>query len=185
MQIIKQILAGNANAFAVLVQKYQDMAFSIAFRILGNTEDAEETVQDSFVKAYRYLSSFKGDSKFSTWLYQIVYNTSITKSKTQFQTTSYEDYMQSNEHDSLDETNGLHYLEMSDRKEIIRKVLEEMPKDESVLLTLYYLEESNVSEIVEITGFTESNVKIKLFRARKRFYELLKVYMKDELKILL
>lgn len=184
-QIIRNVLAGNTNAFALLVQKYQDMAFSIAFRILGNNEDAEESVQDSFVKAYKSLSSFRGSSKFSTWFYQIVYNTSVTKIRNQFQSTSYEDYMQSSDADLLDESNGLLSLESSDRQEIIKKVLSNMPKDESLLLTLFYLEEFNVSEIVEITGFSESNVKVKLFRARKRFYELLTMYMKEEIKFLL
>ncbi|MDR1203120.1 MAG: RNA polymerase subunit sigma-70, partial [Tannerellaceae bacterium] len=67
------------------------------------------------------------------------------------------------------------------RKEIIRLVLQKMPSDEALLLTLYYLEESSVEDIHQITGLTPSNIKVKLFRGRKRFYEKLKLMMKHEI----
>lgn len=77
---IKSILAGDTKSFSCLVAKYQQMAFTIAFRILENREEAEEVVQDAFVKMYRALPSFQFGSKFSTWFYKIVYNTAITAS---------------------------------------------------------------------------------------------------------
>ena len=70
---IERILAGDTQSFSCLVAKYEKMAYTIAFRILENREEAEEAVQDAFVKMYRALSDFHFDSKFSTWFYRIVY----------------------------------------------------------------------------------------------------------------
>ena len=76
---ISSILAGNISDFSILVDKYKDMVYTLAYRIVGNREDAEELAQDVFVKVYRSLKNFRGKSKFSTWLYSITYNTSISK----------------------------------------------------------------------------------------------------------
>lgn len=73
-EIIKQVLGGNTNAFAALIDRYKSMAFTIAYRFLKNREDAEEAAQDASINAYKNLASFRHDSKFSTWLYRIVYN---------------------------------------------------------------------------------------------------------------
>ena len=88
---IKSILAGDTQSFSCLVAKYQQMAFNIAFRILENREEAEEVVQDAFVKMYRALPSFQFGSKFSTWFYKIVYNTAITAHRKQSIFESYDD----------------------------------------------------------------------------------------------
>lgn len=75
---IERILAGDTQSFSCLVAKYEKMAYTIALRILENREEAEEAVQDAFVKMYRALSDFHFDSKFSTWFYRIVYRTATT-----------------------------------------------------------------------------------------------------------
>jgi RNA polymerase sigma-70 factor (ECF subfamily) len=179
---IKQILAGDTLCFSRLVAKYQVTAFHIAYRILDNREEAEEAVQDSFVRAYRALPDFQFGSKFSTWFYRIVYNTSLTAQHRQSFPAGYNDDA-CYEPVTNDETdNALAVLEREDRKEIIRLVLQKLPQDEALLLTLYYLEESSVEDIHQITGLTLSNIKIKLFRGRKRFYEKLKSIMKHEIQ---
>ena len=73
---IDLIINGDTNAFEVLVDRYKDMVFTLTLRILKNREEAEEAAQDTFMKTYKSLSRFKGDSKFSTWIYKIAYNTS-------------------------------------------------------------------------------------------------------------
>jgi len=78
---IKQIMSGDVSRFAYFVDAYKDMAFTIAFRIVNNREDAEEVVQDAFVKAYTSLHTFRQDAKFSTWLCKIVVNTAISKTR--------------------------------------------------------------------------------------------------------
>ncbi len=184
-EIIASVCAGNTRAFARLVDKYQDMAFSIALRILQNQDDAQEAVQDAFLKAFNGLKSFRNDAKFSTWFYKIVYHTAISHSHKQMTETVYEDYGPA---DSIpteyiqEETSS---LERQDRKRIIETILQKMNRDESLILTLFYLEETTVDEISAITGWSQSNVKVKLFRSRKRFYELLKVYLKSESHILI
>src|SRR5574344_2092039 len=91
---VQQVLSGNTSAFSYFVEAYQDMAITIAHRICGNVQDAEDVVQESFVKAFRNLRSFRSDSKFSTWLYRIVYNTAITHTKTQMWIGSRETVME-------------------------------------------------------------------------------------------
>lgn len=78
---LQKIIAGDISKFSYFIEKYKDMAFSIAFRIINNREDAEEIVQDSFLKAFKSLKKFRQDSKFSTWFYRIVVNHSLSKLK--------------------------------------------------------------------------------------------------------
>ena len=89
-QRVQQVLSGNTSAFGHFVESYQDMAITIAYRICGNMQDAADVVQESFVKAYKNLRSFRADSKFSTWLYRIVYNTAVTSTKSQMWLTTRE-----------------------------------------------------------------------------------------------
>src|ERR1700727_697756 len=77
-ELIEQTLAGNQQAYADLVKRHQRFVFTLAMRFVKTREDAEEVSQDSFIKAYRSLSAFQGNSKFSTWLYSIVYTTAMT-----------------------------------------------------------------------------------------------------------
>ena len=169
-QRVQQVLSGNTSAFAYFVDAYQDMAITIAYRICGNMQDAEDVVQESYVKAFRNLRSFRSDSKFSTWLYRIVYNTAITHTKSQMwigsRAAAMEDASQ-----LADNTLEINMNE-NERKEIVADVLQKMPTGDALLLTLYYLEDNPVKEIAKITGLNEPNVKVKLFGARKLFKEM-------------
>lgn len=183
-QWIIKILAGDTACFSCFVTKYQHMAYMIAYRILENREEAEEVVQDSFVKMYRALPDFQFGSKFSTWFYKIIYHTALTARRRQSVFIDYEEVQP--EQVSEEEVNSAsRALEREDRKEIIARVLKELPSDESLLLTLFYLEECSIEEIHQITDFMVSNIKVKLFRARKHFYEKLKFLMKQEMEEIL
>lgn len=176
---IKSILAGDTQCFSCLVEKYLQMAFSIAFRILENREEAEEVVQDAFVRMYRALPTFQFGSKFSTWFYKIVYNAAISAQRKQFQFTGY-DEAASGDLTENEIDNAASIMERKDRKEIIDRVLKKLPSEDALLLTLYYLEECSIEDIRQITNLTPSNIKIKLFRGRKRFYEMMQLIMKNE-----
>ena len=76
---IGKVINGQTNYFSFIVEKYQDIVFSIALKVLRNREDAEEIAQESFIKAFKSLHTFKGNAKFSTWLYRITYNTCISE----------------------------------------------------------------------------------------------------------
>ena len=125
---IENILAGDTQSFSCLVTKYQQMAFSIAFRILENREEAEEAVQDSYVKMYRALPTFQFGSKFSTWFYRIVYHTSLAALRQQRLFSSYDEATPADLTDD-DIDSATEILQREDRKEIISKVLKKMPKD--------------------------------------------------------
>lgn len=173
-QLIHKVLKGDTSAFGYFVDTYQDMAITIAYRICGNRQDAEDIVQNAFVKAFHNMHTFRSDSKFSTWFYRIVYNTALTHINSKGFNTEYEDYkVVDNDTAYYSEWDTLEQIHENERREMINQAMDKMPKDESLLLTLYYLEENAVKDICLITGLTESNVKVKLHRARKRFGEIL------------
>ncbi|MBB4037603.1 RNA polymerase sigma-70 factor (ECF subfamily) [Dysgonomonas hofstadii] len=168
---IRKVLKGDTSAFGYFVDTYQDMAITIAYRVCGNKQDAEDIVQNAFVKAFHNLETFRSDSKFSTWFYRIVYNTAITETRGVGRNTEFEDYKMADTAYYSD-MDTMTQIEENERNEMINKTLDMMPKDESVLLTLYYLEDNPVKDIAVITNLTEANVKVKLHRARKRFAEI-------------
>jgi RNA polymerase sigma factor (sigma-70 family) len=168
-QLISRILDGDVSGYAVLVDRYKDMAFTIAFRILGKREDCEEVIQDAFVKAFRNLSSFRQKAKFSTWLYRIVYNTAISRKRLKgfgFQSIEELPHVESGIEPDDDPE--------QDQGKMLERAMKKLPEEERTILTLFYLEESSVEEIHDITGLSKANVKIKLFRARKKLQEMVR-----------
>lgn len=166
-QLVQQVLSGNSSAFGYFVEKYQDTAITIAWRICKNMQDAEDVVQDSFVKAYRNLHSFRKESKFSTWLYRIVYNTAITFIRSQKYTTGSENELSNIQTES--EFNTQKQILEKEAAETVENILKQIPDSEALMLTLFYLEDNSVRDIAKITGLNISNVKVKLFRARQSF----------------
>jgi len=161
---IDKVKNGNSAAYAYLVDKYQNMAYTIALRIMRHAEDAEDAAQEGFVRAYQQLHTFKGKSKFSTWLYTIIYRTCLSKlEKQRIPTFSIEEGID----DSDDTVSPLDVIETTEKQTYIREAIGRLPPIDGVLVTLYYLNENSIREIEEITGLSESNIKVKLFRARK------------------
>jgi RNA polymerase sigma-70 factor (ECF subfamily) len=177
---LQKVLEGDISKFSYFIEKYKDMAFSIAFRIINNREDAEEIVQDSFLRAYKSLNKFRFDSKFSTWFYRIVVNNSLSKLKREKKDTTYVDLDKI--HDSIIEKVGSVYkgLARADQKKYINYALGEMCTEDSLLLTLYYLNENSIEEIAEITDIPQKNLKMKILRARKKMYIILGKSLKSE-----
>ncbi len=180
---ISQIRKGDIAAYASLVQRYQSMAFSLAHSITKNKEDAEEVAQDAFVKAYKKLDSFKGNSKFSTWLYQIVYRTALSKIRIKKEPTH---SMNDNEDRNINYgTYEQNNLERLDKKKMLKLALGKLNEDEGFLLVLYYYQELSIDEISSVTDYTVSNVKVKLHRARKNLHSQLQLLMNGEAKSLI
>ena len=179
--LIDKVLNGDTNAFGELVDRYQNFAFTIAIRIVKVSEEAEEVAQDSFIKAYDSLSSFRGDSKFSTWLYRIVYHKSLDRIKMNKRHRTYELNEEITD-DTLDHIeNGLEFMLNEERSDIIKKCIDKLSQEEAAIISLYYFEEQSVKEIVKVTDLTEDNIKIKLYRSRKKLFSLLKGYIKPEI----
>ena len=174
---IGQVIDGDSSAYAYLVDKHKEMVFTIAVKILRNREEAEEVAQDVFLKAFNALSSFKRNAKFSTWLYRIAYNTAISQSRRKKPIFSaIDDEMIDN---YTTDTINKSVSEISREEQIaaINNVMEMLPKEENLLLTLFYKNEKSIEDISEITGYSQSNVKVKLYRIRKRMYDDLKRYL--------
>jgi RNA polymerase sigma-70 factor (ECF subfamily) len=176
---INKVLRGDVNAFSQLVEKHKRMAYTLALKLVSLPEDAEEIAQDAFIKAFQSLNDFKGESKFSTWLYKIVYHVSISRlRKKQLETISLDADFRNFDVSEIDHT--LTQLTIEEQNTLVRTAIDRLPPDEKAIITLYYLNDSSVKEITGVTGDSESNVKIKLFRARKRLWELLKYRFQDK-----
>jgi len=182
---IDKVLQGDTNAFAYLINKYKDMAYMVAIKIVKSHEDAEEVAQDSFLKAYEKLDSFKGNSKFSTWLYTIVYRNSITKiRKKKVATTDIDDYVMDN-YSEGSEFPQLEAIKNGEQQKYVREAIDRLPEKDALLITLFYMNESSVEEIEQITNLTQSNIKVKLFRARKKLNTELSFLLKEEVNTIL
>jgi RNA polymerase sigma factor (sigma-70 family) len=179
---IGKVVSGQTNYFSFLVEKYQDIVFSIALKVLKNREDAEEMAQESFIKAYKSLHTFQGKAKFSTWLYRITYNTCISevrKKRNYFVST---DDVQIQ--DEAEEMN-LDGIPEENREKYVKAAMGKLPEDEYTLVLLYYFEDQSIEEISKITGLSASNAKVKLHRARKKLYTILNDMLKDEIHTIL
>ena len=183
--LLSRVLAGDSRAYAEVVRTYQHMVYTVCHRVLRNTEDAEEATQDSFVKAYQNLHSFGGTSKFSTWLYSIAYRTAISHDRSRKAAGRRTDERSA---DDLGDHPAAHVDTSTDRSDIKRYVEEALamldPED-AAIVSFYYLEEMSVEEIVTVTGLGASNVKVKLFRSRKKLSDALQRSLGPEAATLL
>ncbi|MBN1338980.1 MAG: sigma-70 family RNA polymerase sigma factor [Bacteroidales bacterium] len=168
IRYIRQVLAGRPGDYAFLVNRYKNMVFNISYRILRNNEDAEEAAQDVFLKAYQALSSFSFNSKFSTWLYRIAYNTAISRTrKFMPEKTELDDSLINR----ADDPQIVFDPDDSDEKDqliLLEKALQNLEAGDNSLICMYYKDDLNIEEISKITGYSESNVKVRLFRIRKK-----------------
>ncbi len=177
---ISKVLEGNSDSFAPLVDKYKQLAFSLSMKITRNREDAEEAAQDAFIKAYRSLESFKGSATFKTWFFRIVYTTAISKVRgKQNNQVSFEDYKLTDS-ELMDTENAVGQLSVEERSAQLHKAMDHLDPDERAILNLYYFEDLPVEEIATIMGLSSSNVKVKLFRSRKKLYGQLHGILKCE-----
>ena len=171
---IRQVLNGNINSFAGLVDRHKDRVFNLAFRITGNREEAEEVAQDAFLKAYRSLGSFRMNSLFSTWLYKIVYNTAIsfirTRKKTALSLDEFPAGIKDFEYENPDEIKA----EQEYRNYLVNFAMQKLSEEERAVISLYYYEELSSEEISVIIGTSRNNIKVRLFRARQRMAEIIK-----------
>jgi len=181
-EIIGRVLQGDQQFFAELVKRYQPFVFTIPMRYTKHREDAAEIAQDVFIKAYKSLADFRSDSKFSTWLYTITTNTSITfLRKRKLETHSLGDeriFEQANVKDPNEET----ILVQKSRAAVINKAIRLLNADDAAIITLFYQGEQSLEEIGNILGITPNNAKVKLHRARQRLKDKLEQYFKNEMK---
>lgn len=175
---VDKIRDGDSESFRYLVDKYKRMAFTLTVQVVHQPEVAEELCQDAFLKAYRGLSGYKGDAAFSTWLYRIVYNTAVSyMRKKRRYTLPLEAEVLEVDDGSLD---PMEQLSKDESLRMLDQALLHMEEEDRFLLTLYYLEERSIKEMTHIVEQSESNVKIRLFRGRKKLYTILSSLLKQE-----
>ena len=186
IELIEQTLAGNQAAYADLIKRHQRFVFTLALRFSKNREDAEEIAQDCFVKAYRSLANFQQQSKFSTWLYSIVYTTAMTfLRKRRVDTDSIDDentYIQLENSSSGFDVNS---AENKSRSYYLSQAIAQLLPDDAAIITLFYMGEQSLEEIGQTLGIEPNTVKVKLFRARQRLKEKLEHSLKHEVKELI
>ena len=185
IELIEQTLAGDQSAYADLVKRHQRFVFTLAMRFAKTREDAEEIAQDCFIKAYRSLESFQGGSKFSTWLYSIVYTTAMTAlRKKRVDTDSIDD---ENTYIQIENTGGydVNNVENKSRSFYVNQAIAQLLPDDATIITLFYKGEQSLEEIAQTMGMEANTVKVKLFRARQRLKEKLERNLKDEVKELI
>jgi RNA polymerase sigma factor (sigma-70 family) len=164
---IDAVKKGNPAPFTFLVDTYKYMAYTIALRILRNAEDAEDAAQESFIKAFQQIRQFEGKSKFSTWLYTIVYRTAISRLKER-KISTFPINRPFEENYTRDHSTPQDELRIDDEKRFIKDAIQKLPETEALLVTLYYIGENSIKEIQAITGLSSPLIKIRLFRARKK-----------------
>jgi RNA polymerase sigma factor (sigma-70 family) len=181
--IIGLVLQGQQNAFATLVDRYQSYVFTIVMRYLKSREDAEEVAQDVFIKAYRSLASFKGDSKFSTWLYTITTTTCLTflrKKKMDVHSLDNEKVFELA--DVADSGMGANQIEQKSRVQMVTEAIRMLSADDAEILTLFYKGEQTLDEIAKVMGKEINAVKVQLHRARARLKDKMQKHFAAEVK---
>lgn len=165
---IQKVLAGESDTFRFIIQEYKDQVYTLAFSVLKNEADAKDTTQETFIKAYKNLDSFRGEAAFSTWLHRIVINEALRKKE-----------KMDKKQISMDEVSKKKGSLTKDKNEILSKIkanhqsihindaLLQIQPNYSLALRLFYLEEYSVKEVAGITEWTISNTKVILHRARK------------------
>jgi RNA polymerase sigma factor (sigma-70 family) len=175
--LIQQAQAGRQSAFAMLVKRYEQYVFTLALRFVKNREDAHEVAQDCFMRAFRYLPDFRGEAKFTTWLYRIVYSTSMNflrKQNPDIQSLDDEERPIRLKDEGAPDVSVS--MEREDRNAALQRAIALLSPDDSGIITLFYLYEHNLEEICNIMGLTMTNAKTKLCRARQR----LKLILEDK-----
>lgn len=183
-QVIEQIRAGDTRKYALLVDRHKGKAFTLALRLTGDRQESEELVQDAFVRAYRGLESFRGDAKFSTWLYRIVYNlcmTKISRRRPQNETVDLREEELDNIYVDEDGIGVDEKLENEERKLIVRDEVNELPEKFKTVVTLFYLQEMSYEEMTEVLNLPIGTVKTNLFRGRNLLRERILSRFKAEI----
>ena len=180
--IIERILSGDKSGYRDLANRHKDYAFTVAYKIAGTREDAEEIAQDAFIQAFQALLTFNQEAKFTTWFYRIVFNSALMfKRKNRIQVEDIE-FSQSAQYVAADTDKD---LKISEQRQYIQKAFNHLSPDDVTMITLFYLKEQSLEEIAQVVGISAETVKVKLCRARKRLAETMNKMLGKEVKTLI
>lgn len=183
-QLIARILAGNTDEFEAVVEKYKKLVAHIIFKMVPIEADREDVCQDVFVKVYQKLGSFKFESKLSTWIGAIAYNTSLNfvEKKRVLLADDLSPEENALERVAAEAVSPEDMIDNLNISEVLIREIDQLPVQYGVILALYYLEEMPYRDIAKITGTPDGTVKSHLFRARKLLKDrLLAKYAQEDL----
>jgi RNA polymerase sigma-70 factor (ECF subfamily) len=186
-EIIDAIRAGNSRRFSILVDRHKDRAMTLAVRLVGERNEAEELVQDSFLRAFRSLGTFRGDAKFTTWFYRILYNvcmTSVRRRKELPMLDPREDPSADGAEWADAEPGIVERLETDEVREILLEEILRLPEAFRAALTLFYVQELKYEEMTLVLQVPLGTVKTNLSRGRTLLRERVLSRIKDEVQSL-
>lgn len=182
-EVISNVLRGDHQAYAILVDRYKDYVFTLALRVVKNREDAEEVAQDAFIKAYKYLADFKGNSKFTTWLYTIVNNTGISfLRKKKLIVHSLDDERVFEIADNQESGMNANQVEQKSKLRMVNDAINLLSADDAQIITLFYKAEQSLEETAQVLGIEVNAAKVRLHRARTRLKDIMELHFAEEIK---
>ena len=179
-EIIQRVLSGDTEAFEALVLEHQNKVYSLALRMVGNEEDARDMAQEAFIRAFNSLTGFRGDSKFSVWLYRLTSNICIdflrsrAKKRTVSMTWTDDEGEDAGELEIPDERfMPEQSLERASVRESVQRGLDSLSPQYREILLLREINGLSYDEISEALGIEPGTVKSRIFRARKKLCDFL------------
>lgn len=173
IQLLELCRHGNAGAFEILFRRYQTYVYNVCLGMMGNTEDAADITQETFLRLHRNLDSFRGDSSFGTWLYRVAVNLCLTelRKKQRSHLQFLEEIRRDEDCDGREEVGPSpeDAIEDEAERESVRQVLSSLPPDYRAVMVLRHYQQLAYEEIAEVLNLSLSQVKTRLFRARKLF----------------
>jgi RNA polymerase sigma-70 factor (ECF subfamily) len=176
-ELVAASQAGDQDAFAQLVQRHQRRVFNLVFRMLQQYEEANEITQETFLAAWQGLSTFRGDSRFSTWLYRIAYNCCLKQLEQRKRDKALQLAMQTEQISAHDQINN--ELEAHDCQSLVREHLAMLPAKYRIVLVLRHLQDMTYEEMAEILTMPIGTIKTHLFRARNLLKERLQTFEQE------
>ena len=179
-EVIDRVLSGDTEAFEALVLEHQNKVYSLALRMVGNEEDARDMAQEAFIRAFSFLTGFRGDSKFSVWLYRLTSNICIdflrsrAKKRTVSMTWTDDEGDDAGELEIPDERfSPEEQFDRTSIRESVQRGLDSLSPQYREILVLREINGLSYEEIGRVLGIEEGTVKSRIFRARKKLCDFL------------
>lgn len=180
--LIEKVKAGHADSFYLVIKTYESQVFSLALKIMKDRAAAEDMAQEAFLKAFEKIHTYKGEARFSTWLYRITFNLCVNqlKKNKNHQSINTDDFVDNSQHAS-DSNLWEEYRDL-ERTRYLKMAMDLLQEEDQWILTLFYQHEQSLEEIEKISGTHKNTLKVRLHRARKRLEMKLQELLKEELK---
>lgn len=167
-EFIKKLVKGDEKAFERLVRENQNRVYAVCLNMMKNPHDAQDAAQDAFVKAFRSIRSFKGESRIETWLTKIAVNTCLDMLRSRRETVDIDE-----QYDLTDGNTPEIEFERGSRREAVREALSRLPAEFRAVVILKYVEDRSYEEIAEMLNINVNTVRTRLFRAREKIKKII------------